>query len=198
VTSLALGGGLHYSGSPFAPRRDGAVTGAAYLLSTAIGKEIVMSSRQYRNLQAKPADVEALESLQHMTAWARQSVTSPEAAPMQTRFGEKTFAASVVDGLALGATAFHAGAWTEAFDELGEADSAREAQPRRPRFGARVLQAIGGAMARAWRYHRTRREAARAAAVLSQMDDRALQDIGINRADIGRAARYGRDWERWR
>jgi uncharacterized protein YjiS (DUF1127 family) len=141
-----------------------------------------MSSQQYRNLQANPADTEALESLQHMSAWARQSVTSPEAAPMQTRFREKTFAAGFVDGLTLGATAFHSG----------------EAQPGRRRFGARILQAIGSAMARAWRRHRARREAARAAAILSQMDDRALQDIGITRADIGRAARYGRDWEQWR
>src|SRR5215510_13984735 len=87
MTSLAphraLGHGVHYSGSRFPRSGDWAVTCATYLPSTAIGKEIAMSTNQHRNLQAKPAGADALESLQHMTAWARQSITSAEAAPME-------------------------------------------------------------------------------------------------------------------
>jgi uncharacterized protein YjiS (DUF1127 family) len=51
---------------------------------------------------------------------------------------------------------------------------------------------------RFWHHIQEYRSTARATAQLSQMDDRALQDIGLTRADIGRAARHGRDWERWR
>ncbi len=50
-----------------------------------------MSSKQYRNLYANPAAADTLESLQHMTSWARQTVTSPEAASMQPRVPQKGF-----------------------------------------------------------------------------------------------------------
>ena len=152
-----------------------------------------MSSNQHRNLKANPAASDALESLQHMTSWARQTVTSPEAAPTPTRFG------SVIEGFALGATAFHPGPWVHPIDEFIEADLAlaREARPSRPWIGVRVLQAIGGATVRFWRYLRERREVSRATALLSGMDDRSLQDIGLSRSDIGRAVRHGRDWGHW-
>jgi uncharacterized protein YjiS (DUF1127 family) len=201
MTSLALRNGPHYSGSAFPPVGDWAVTCARYLLSIAIGKEIAMSSKQHRNLQATPAGVDALESLQHMTTWARQTVTSPEAAPMQSRYAEKTFASSLVDCFALGATAFHPGPWIAPLDGLSEAglarELAREAQPGRPWIGVRALKAIGGAAVRFFRYVRERREVSRATAMLSEMDDRSLRDIGLSRSDIGRAVRHGRDWGPW-
>jgi uncharacterized protein YjiS (DUF1127 family) len=152
-----------------------------------------MSSNQHRNLKANPAASDALESLQHMTSWARQTVTSPEAAPTPTRFG------SVIEGFALGATAFHPGPWVYPIDDFIEADLAlaREAPPSRPWIGVRILQAIGSATVRFWRYLRERREVSRATALLSGMDDRSLQDIGLSRSDIGRAVRHGRDWGHW-
>jgi uncharacterized protein YjiS (DUF1127 family) len=194
MTALALGLGPYYSGSRFPRPRDGAVTCGFYLLSIVIGKEIPMSTNQHRNLQANPAADEALESLQHMTSWARQTITSPEAAPTSTRFG------SVADSLALGAFAFHPGPWMHPFDAVGEADIAigSGAASQRPWLGMRILQAMGGVMLRFGRHLRERREVARATRVLSELDDRSLQDIGISRADIGRAARHGRDWGRWR
>jgi uncharacterized protein YjiS (DUF1127 family) len=191
MTSLAVRHGSYYSGSPIPQAGDWAVTCAAYLLSIATGKEIAMSSNQHRNLKANPAPADALESLQHMTSWARQTVTSPEATP--TRF------ASVIEGFALGATAFHPGPWVHPIDGFIEADLAlaRESGPSRPSIGVRALQAIGGAIVRFWRYLRERREVSRATALLAGMDDRSLQDIGLSRSDIGRAVRHGRDWGRW-
>jgi uncharacterized protein YjiS (DUF1127 family) len=194
---MTLHPAAYYSGSPFPAARDRLVTCAAYLLSIVIGKEITMSSKQHRNLRAKPADVEALESLRHMTSWSRQAVMSPEAAPMQSRSGERPLG-SMIDGFALGATAFYHGPWTYPIDGIGEADIEREAGPRRPSLAARAMQAIGGVAMRSWRGFQARREISRATAALSQMDDRSLQDIGLSRADIGRATRHGRDWERWR
>jgi uncharacterized protein YjiS (DUF1127 family) len=188
VTSIALAQDHHYSGSPFSRLRDEAVTCRRHLLSIVIGKEIAMSSKQHRNLQAGPADSEALESLQHMTTWARQTVTSPEASPPLSRLG------GLVDHFALGATAFYSGPWSHPIDLVGEAGMAPEAEPRQPSLAARA----GQAAVRFWHYVRERRATARATDQLSRMDDRALQDIGLTRADIGRAARYGRDWERWR
>jgi uncharacterized protein YjiS (DUF1127 family) len=158
-----------------------------------------MSSKQHRNLHASPAGIDALESLQHMTTWARQTVTSPEAAPMQPRFGKRALE-SMVGGFALGATAFHPGPWVYPIDAIREADlrKAEEAQPSRPRIGAQTLHAIGAGTMRFWRYLQERRAAARATRQLAEMDDRSLRDIGLSRADIGRAVRHGRDWERWR
>ena len=156
-----------------------------------------MSSKQHRNLQATPAGVDTLESLQHMTTWARQTVTSPEAAPMQPRYAEKTFASSVVDCFALGATAFHPGPWIHPLDGLSEASLAREAEPDRPWIVVRGLKAVGGGALRFFRYVRERREVSRATAALSEMDDRSLQDIGLSRSDIGHAVRHGRDWGPW-
>ena len=153
-----------------------------------------MSSKQHRSLYANPAAADALESLHHMTSWARQTVTSPEAASTPTRFG------SVIEGFAIGATAFHPGPWVHPVDEFIEADLGltEEAQPTRPWIGLRALQAIGGTMLRFGRYVRERRDVARATAVLSGMDDRSLQDIGLSRSEIGHAVRHGRDWGRWR
>lgn len=156
-----------------------------------------MSSKQHRNLHANPADAEALESLRHMTSWARRTATSPEAESKQSRSYERPLR-SVIDGFALGATAFYHGPWTYPIDQIGEPDLGRESGPSRPSFATRAVQAIGGAARRSWRSFQARRDIARATAVLSQMDDRSLQDIGITRADIGRATRHGRDWERWR
>jgi uncharacterized protein YjiS (DUF1127 family) len=194
MTSLALRQDPHYSGSSFPPTGDRAVTCAAYLLSIVIGKEFTMSSNQHRNLNANPADAEALDSLQHMTSWARQTVTSPEAAPTRTRLE------SMIDCFALGATAFHPGPWVYPIDVEREFDLAvaRESQPRRPGVGARAVRAIGGAAVRFWRYVRERREVSRATRMLAEMDDRSLQDIGVSRTDIGRAVRHGRDWGPWR
>jgi uncharacterized protein YjiS (DUF1127 family) len=193
VTSLALPREPHYSGSRILQAGDWAVTCAAYLLSIATGKEIAMSSEQHRNLKASQAADEALESLQHMTSWARQTVASPEAASTPTRFE------SVIEGFALGATAFHPGPWVHPIDEFIEADltDARQGQPARPGIGMRTLLAIGAAAKRFSRYLRERRERAHATALLSGMDDRSLQDIGLSRSDIGRAVRHGRDWGRW-
>jgi uncharacterized protein YjiS (DUF1127 family) len=198
MTSLALRNGPHYSGSRFPRAGDRAVTCAAYLPSIAIGKEIAMSSNQHRNLQAHPAGTDTLESLQHMTTWARQTVTSPEAAPMQPRFGRTAFG-SVVEGFALGATAFHPGPWVYPIDAIRESDlaGAGEAEPRRRGIGARVLQAIGAATVWIWRNFQQRREATRATRALAEMDDRSLQDIGLSRSDIGHAVRHGRDWGPW-
>ena len=156
-----------------------------------------MSSKQHRNLQATPADADSLESLQHMTSWARQSITSPEAAPMPES-GRRLSFASVIEGFALGATAFHPGPWVYPIDQGGESDLQRQARPSGPSIVTRAARATGGAIVRAWRYYQDRRELARAMATLSQMDDRSLRDIGISRGDIGRAARYGREWGRWR
>ncbi len=157
-----------------------------------------MSSKQHRNLQATPANADALESLQHMTSWARQSITSPEAAPMQAQPDRKSSFASVIEGFALGATAFHPGPWIYPIDQGGEADLEREARPSGPSFVTRAARATGGAIVRAWRSYQEHREIAKATSILSQMDERSLRDIGISRGDIGRAARYGREWGRWR
>jgi uncharacterized protein YjiS (DUF1127 family) len=196
MTSLALRHGPYYSGSPIPQPGYWAVTCVAYLLSIATGKDIAMSSKQHRNLQANHAPAEALESLQHMTSWARQTITSPEATPVQPRFGEKALA-SVVDCFALGATAFHPGPWVYPIDSQSELNLAREAKPRRPGIGVRVLQAVGAAIVRGWRYMRERREVTRATRLLAEMDDRSLRDIGLSRSDIGRAVRHGRDWGPW-
>jgi uncharacterized protein YjiS (DUF1127 family) len=192
MTGIALTSGPYYSGSPFPASRDWLVTCADHLLSTVIGKEIPMSSKQHRNLHAKPADADALESLQHMTSWARQSVTSPEAAAAKKPF------ATFIEGFALGATAFHPGPWQLPIDRRDEDGLDLEARPEEPGFASRAFRSVGEAMMRALHSYRRRREIARASADLSAMDDRSLQDIGICRADIGRAARHGRDWERWR
>jgi len=149
-----------------------------------------MSSKQNRNQHANPADAEALESLRHMTSFARQSITAPEAAPRKP-FGP------LIEGLALGATAFHPGPWTLPIDTIGEAGIGRDAVPDRPGLAVRATRSFGAAMAGAWRAFRRHREVARATRALTEMDDRALRDIGLSRADIGRAARYGRDWEPW-
>jgi uncharacterized protein YjiS (DUF1127 family) len=187
----ALTATAHYSGSPFPAPRDRLVTCAAYLLSTVIGKEIPMSSKQHRNLDANPADAEALESLQHMTSFARQKAMWPEAAPRKA-FG--TF----IEGFALSATAFHPGPWALPIDEGGEALVREAPQPAGPGLAARAALAAGAAMTRAWRAFRRHREIAQATKVLQELDDRSLQDIGLSRADIGHAVRHGRNWERWR
>jgi len=149
-----------------------------------------MSSKQNRNHQASPADAEALESLRHMTSFARQSVASPDVAP------RKPFGA-LIEGFALGATAFHPGPWMLPIDAVGEADLAREAQPDRPGLAVRVTRSLGAAMAGAWRAFRRHREIALATRALAEMDDRSLKDIGLSRADIGYAARHGRDRQHW-
>ncbi|MDQ7250586.1 DUF1127 domain-containing protein [Dongia sedimenti] len=157
-----------------------------------------MSSKQHRSLHASPAGIDTLESLQHMTSWARQTMTSPEAAPMRPRFENKMLA-SVIDGFALGATAFHPGPWVYPIDAIREANlgDTDEAKASRPGIGARALRAIGAVTMRFWRNLQERHEAARATRLLAEMDDRTLRDIGLSRADIGRAVRHGRDWERW-
>jgi uncharacterized protein YjiS (DUF1127 family) len=174
----------YYSGSPFPASRDRLVTCAAHLLSTVIGKEIPMSSKQYRNLYANPADAEALESLQHMTSWATQRAMWPERAPRK-KFG------ALIDGFALGATAFHPAPGMLPIEAVGES------LPDRPGFAAHAVRSAGAAMVRAWHACRRHRELVQATRLLRGMDDRSLQDIGLSRGDIGRAARYGRDWERW-
>lgn len=107
-----------------------------------------MLSKQYRNLHAMPADAEALESLIHMTVWARQAAM-------------------------------------------------REAAPQPPSGPVVAIRSVGAIVKRAWHSHRHHSETARAAALLSAMDDHALQDIGISRVDIRHAVRFGRDWDRW-
>jgi len=146
-----------------------------------------MSSKQHRNQHANPADAEALESLRHMTSFARKSVTAPEPAP------RKLYDA-LIEGFALGATAFHPGPWTLPIDEGTEAAFVREAEPAGPGLATR----IGAAVARTWHSFRRQREISRATKMLSGMDDRSLRDIGLSRADIGRAVRHGRDWTHWR
>jgi uncharacterized protein YjiS (DUF1127 family) len=185
------GTAAYYSGSRFPRAGDRLVTCGIHLLSTVIGKEILMSSKQHRNLRANAADAEALESLQHMTAWARQ-----QAAPMESKFDERQFG-FLVDGFATGATAFHPGSWAPPI-ECGDAAIAREAAPRHSSIALRAVQAIGNRARGIWRSHRRRREIVRATAALSAMDDRALADIGLSRADIEYAARHGRDWKGWR
>ena len=150
-----------------------------------------MSSKQHRNLNANPADTEALESLRHMTTWARQ-----QAAPMESRMDERQFG-FLVDGFAIGATAFHPGPYVPAID-LGSETLPLETMPHRPSLAFRAVQAIGHGAKRVWHAYRRHREIAGAAAVLSAMDDRSLADIGISREDIGHAARHGRNWNGWR
>jgi uncharacterized protein YjiS (DUF1127 family) len=181
----------HYSSSRFPRARDRMVTCGIHLLSTVIGKEIPMSSKQHRNLQANAADTEALESLQHMTTWARQ-----QAAPMESRLDERQFG-FLIDGFAIGATAFHPGPWVPPIARGGETIE-HEPAPQRPSIALRAVQSIGHGAKRVWRAYRRRREIAGATAVLSAMDDRSLADIGISRADIGNAARHGRNWNGWR
>jgi uncharacterized protein YjiS (DUF1127 family) len=191
MNGIALTATAYYSGSPFPASRDRLVTCATYLLSTVIGKEIPMSSKQHRNQYANPADAEALESLRHMTSFARQSATLSESAP------RKPYGA-LIEGFALGATAFHPGPWVLPIDQGGEAGFADEAQPTRPGFATRAAQAVGTAMTRAWRAFRRYREVAHATKLLQEMDDRSLQDIGLSRADVGYAVRHGRDWKHCR
>ena len=150
-----------------------------------------MSSKQYRNLAANPADAEALESLRHMTSFARRAVVSPEAAPKKPM-------GALIEGFALGATAFHPGPWTLPIAQGPAAGVADDSPPDRPGVAARAVSAVGAAMARGWASFRRQREVARATRLLMEMDDRSLRDIGLSRADVGRAARHGRDWERWR
>jgi len=147
-----------------------------------------MSSKQQRNPHAHPADAEALESLEHMTAWARAAVTLPKAAPRKP-FG------GVIEGFALGATAFHPGPWSFPIDRV---EPVQEAAPARPGLAKRAAQSLGATLSRAWGAHLRNLEIARATRILSQMDDRSLQDIGLCRTDIEHATRFGRDWERWR
>ena len=152
-----------------------------------------MSSHQHRNFEAAPADSEALESLRHMTSWARKDATTPEAAPAPASSTLGFFAES----FALGASAFYPG--FHAIDLPHEVDIER-AQPKthRPSRTVVAARAVGGAARWLWQGFQHRREAARATALLAKMDDRSLQDIGLTRADIDRAARHGRDWDRWR
>jgi uncharacterized protein YjiS (DUF1127 family) len=191
MNGIALTATAYYSGSPFPAPRDRLVACPAYLLSTVIGKEIPMSSKQHRNLHANPADAEALESLQHMTSWAMQKAMRPE------KESRRSYGA-LIDGFALGATAFHPGPWTLPIDAVAEAGLAEEAEPAGPGFATRAARAVGAAMTQAWRAFRRHREITHATWVLQEMDDRSLQDIGLSRADVGRAVRHGRDWERWR
>jgi uncharacterized protein YjiS (DUF1127 family) len=191
MNGLAPAAAAYYSGSPFELRRDGLVTCAAYLLSTVIGKETPMSSKQHRNQYANPADAEALESLRHMTSFARQSVAAPEP-PQRRPYG------ALVEGFALGATAFHPGPWSLPIDEGVETGFDRAAAPVGPGLASRIVGAAGAAVARTWQAFRRNREVSRATRMLAEMDDRSLQDIGLSRADIGHAVRHGRDWARWR
>jgi len=191
MNAHALTATTYYSGSPFPVSRERLVTCGAHLLSTVIGKETPMSSKQHRNLQANAADAEALESLQHMTSWAMQKAMRP-ATESQRSYG------ALIDGFALGATAFHPGPWALPIDAVAEVGLAEEVQPVAPGFATRAIRTVGVAMARAWRAFRHRHEIAVATRSLMEMDDRSLQDIGLSRADIGHAVRHGRDWERWR
>jgi uncharacterized protein YjiS (DUF1127 family) len=191
MNGITLNAAAYYSGSPFQTSRDGLVTCAAYLLSTVIGKEIPMSSKQNRSLQANAADAEALESLRHMTSFARQVVTPPEVA-QRKKYG------ALIEGFALGATAFHPGPWQLPIDAGTELDLAREVQPAGPGLATRIVSAVGAAAARMLLTFRRHREITLATRLLQEMDDRSLQDIGLSRHDVGRAVRYGRDWARWR
>jgi uncharacterized protein YjiS (DUF1127 family) len=187
MNGIALNAAAYYSGSPFQLSRDGLVTCAAYLLSIVIGKEIPMSSKQHRSLQANAADAEALESLRHMTSFARQAVASPEVTKRK-QYG------ALIEGFALGATAFHPGPWSLPIDEGTEAGFAREAEPA----GPGLMTRIGASVARTWHAFRRHQEVSRATKMLAEMDDRSLRDIGLSRSDIGHAVRHGRDWARWR
>jgi len=150
-----------------------------------------MSSKQHRSLQANAADAEALESLRHMTSFARQAVTSPEVA-QRKQYG------ALIEGFALGATAFHPGPWSLPIDEGAETGFAREAEPAGPGLATRIAGSVGAAVARTWHAFRRHREVSRATKMLSEMDDRSLQDIGLSRAEIGHAVRHGRNWTHWR
>lgn len=139
------------------------------------GKEIRMSTNLRRSFDAIGAGDETLESLLHIAKQARQAVAqqSPAGAAGRVRLGV------LVDGIAIDAGAFHP-------------DASQEPAAREP-----IVARLGWAVGRLGRFLLRRRNIARATAILLQLDDRALRDIGINRAEIGDVVRHGRDMERW-
>jgi uncharacterized protein YjiS (DUF1127 family) len=190
---------LHYSGNRFARGGDRPVTRRPHLLSIETGKEIRMSTTQPCNRAARSAEPEALESLVHMTAWARQASSAgdapPAPAPAPSKLGR------LVDDFALSATAFYPGYNSFALPQ-DMAPAGLEPAPRRRSRALRAAGVIGGAIGgtitRLWRGYRQQRAVARTTALLAEMDDRTLRDIGLSRADISRAARHARDRVPWR
>jgi uncharacterized protein YjiS (DUF1127 family) len=56
-----------------------------------------------------------------------------------------------------------------------------------------VINAIARCLRNVWRYIRREREIARSIALLANLEDRTLYDIGIHRSQIPHVARYGLD-----
>jgi len=65
-------------------------------------------------------------------------------------------------------------------------------------IGVRAGIAISNGLVRFFNFVLERRSVARGATLLSEMDDRSLQDIGTTRTDIDRVSRHGRDRDRER
>ena len=137
------------------------------------------------------------EALSVSVAW-----TEPPAAPAEAKAAEDraprsdTLAAFLIESFALGV----AGLYAMPFDAMRF--SAREVRPiaERPHAAPPEEPRRRGWIAAAWSwcvacrdYLRRQREIARSQAILSQLDDRALRDIGIDRGQIPHAVRYGRD-----
>jgi uncharacterized protein YjiS (DUF1127 family) len=189
----------YYSRSQF--RRSGypAVTHDAQVPSIDHGKEIRMSTKPLRNPEAQFVRDEALESLLHMTSWAREAAALDE-----TRLSSRSPRLAVlVDGIAVGAAALYPASWSEVDLDCSVAADASPARDEQGASASRGLLAgiarpVGGVLARAWRHLQHRREVHRAAAILSKLDDRALRDIGISRVEIGYVSLHGRDLDRWR
>jgi uncharacterized protein YjiS (DUF1127 family) len=65
-----------------------------------------------------------------------------------------------------------------------------ETPSRRPGWLHRLMVAIG----KTWASLQRAREIRQSMSMLSRMDDRALQDLGIDRSEIEYAVRHGRKW----
>lgn len=77
---------------------------------------------------------------------------------------------------------------------VNEADIRRQAYLLVP---SAIWRSVAGAANRIAAWYKRRREIARNVDALSQLSDRTLKDIGIERHDIPRVARDGRELMAW-
>jgi uncharacterized protein YjiS (DUF1127 family) len=77
---------------------------------------------------------------------------------------------------------------------VNEADIRRQAHLLVP---SAIWRSVAGAFARFAAWNKRRREIARTVEALSKLSDRTLKDIGIERHDIPRIARDGRELMAW-
>ncbi|HVM82393.1 MAG TPA: DUF1127 domain-containing protein [Candidatus Binatia bacterium] len=137
------------------------------------------------------------EALSVSVAWTEPAVAASEAKAAEDRAPRSdTLAAFLIESLALGV----AGLYAMPFDAVHFSGRGMHPFEERPHVAPPKGPRRRSWIAVAWSwfvacrdYLRRQREIARSQAILSQLDDRALRDIGIDRGQIPHAVRYGRD-----